>query len=90
MDTPARPALALPVVLPEAGQRYAVPLPPGSGDALLLAQAAARLRAGGRLLLVICADALDAQRLVEEIPYFDPQLAVRAFPDWETLPYDIL
>ena len=39
---------------------------------------------------MVCADALDAQRLAEEIPYFEPALAVRQFPDWETLPYDIL
>ena len=43
-----------------------------------------------RLLVVIAADALDAQRLVDEIPYFDPSLAVRPLPDWETLPYDTL
>ena len=36
------------------------------------------------------ADALDAQRLVDEIRYFDPSLSVRPLPDWETLPYDTL
>ncbi|MDR2837824.1 MAG: transcription-repair coupling factor, partial [Azonexus sp.] len=30
----------------------------------------------------------DAQRLLEEIPWFAPQLRVRLLPDWETLPYD--
>jgi len=40
--------------------------------------------------VVICADALDVHRLSEELPYFEPVLTVRAFPDWETLPYDIL
>ena len=73
-----------------AGQRFALPRPPGSGDALLIAQHAAAARRRGHLLVVICADAHDAQRLVDELPYFDPQLTVRAFPDWETLPYDIL
>ncbi len=29
-----------------------------------------------------------AQRLLEEIPFFDPELKVHLFPDWETLPYD--
>jgi len=72
------------------GARLALARPPGSGDALLVAQAAARARAQGKLVVVACADALDAQRLAEEIPYFDPTLAVRQFPDWETLPYDIL
>ncbi|HVJ59049.1 MAG TPA: transcription-repair coupling factor [Burkholderiaceae bacterium] len=73
-----------------AGERYAIARPPGSGDALLLASQALQLRSAGRLTVVLCADALDAQRLVEEIAWFAPGLAVRAFPDWETLPYDIL
>jgi transcription-repair coupling factor (superfamily II helicase) len=51
---------------------------------------AGRARSRSQLVLVACADALDAQRLAEEIVYFDPRLAVRQFPDWETLPYDIL
>ena len=42
------------------------------------------------MLIVISADALDAQRMVDEIRYFDPSLAVRPLPDWETLPYDTL
>jgi transcription-repair coupling factor (superfamily II helicase) len=76
--------------LPIAGNRIALARPPGSADALLLAQAAARARQEGRLLVVVTADALDAQRLVDEIPYFDPALKVRPLPDWETLPYDTL
>ena len=62
--------------------------PAGAGafDALLLAQAAQE--AGGRLLAVITANALDAQRLLEEIPWFAPGIKVRLLPDWETLPYD--
>ncbi len=43
-----------------------------------------------RMVVAISADALDAQRLVDEIRYFDPSLAVRPLPDWETLPYDTL
>jgi len=80
--------LALPALA--AGDRFALPVPPGSGDALLIAHYAAAARRRHQLVAAICADALDAQRLVDEIPYFDPTLAVRAFPDWETLPYDIL
>ncbi|MHB8666503.1 MAG: transcription-repair coupling factor [Burkholderiales bacterium] len=56
----------------------------GSADALALA----RLAAQAKPLIVICASALDAQRLREEIPYFEPALAVNLLPDWETLPYD--
>jgi transcription-repair coupling factor (superfamily II helicase) len=90
--------LGVPDVPP--GGRYSLRRPPGSGDALLIAQLARRARqAGGTagaklaeapLTVVFCADALDAQRLVEEIAWFDDTLGVRAFPDWETLPYDIL
>ena len=58
--------------------------PPGSSDSLLLAR---RARAS-RPLAVVCASALDAQRLADEIRWFDPALSVALFPDWETLPYD--
>ena len=56
----------------------------GSSDALALAQYAAQHPP----LAVIAANAQEAQRLVEEIPFFDPKLRVHLLPDWETLPYD--
>src|SRR5574340_605117 len=56
----------------------------GSSDALALAQYAARHAP----LAVIAANALEAQRLLEEIPFFAPGLRVHLLPDWETLPYD--
>ncbi len=56
----------------------------GSSDALALAQYANKQSP----LVVIAANALEAQRLVEEIPFFDPKLRVHLLPDWETLPYD--
>ncbi|MGH8691760.1 MAG: CarD family transcriptional regulator, partial [Burkholderiales bacterium] len=56
----------------------------GSADALALA----RLAQPGTPLAVITATALDAQRLLEEIPWFAPRLRVCLLPDWETLPYD--
>ncbi len=56
----------------------------GSSDALALGQLAGQ----GTPLLVITANALDAQRLAEEIPFFAPALKVHLLPDWETLPYD--
>jgi transcription-repair coupling factor (superfamily II helicase) len=40
------------------------------------------------LLAVLTASANDAQRLLDEIPWFAPELRVRLLPDWETLPYD--
>src|SRR5437899_7598438 len=40
------------------------------------------------MLAVVTADALAAQRLSDEIPWFAPGLEVALLPDWETLPYD--
>lgn len=48
----------------------------------------AQLARPGHLLTVITASPLEAQRLVEEIAWFAPQLRVHLLPDWETLPYD--
>jgi transcription-repair coupling factor (superfamily II helicase) len=56
----------------------------GSADALAIA----RLAAAEKPVAVIAATALDAQRLIEEIAWFAPQLRVCLLPDWETLPYD--
>jgi len=70
--------------LPQALQRRRYTQLHGSGDALALA----RLAEQAKPLIVLCASALDAQRLREEIPYFAPGLAVNLLPDWETLPYD--
>ncbi|MBM4190568.1 MAG: transcription-repair coupling factor, partial [Betaproteobacteria bacterium] len=85
-----------PFCFPPSGQRLLLPLPPGSADALLIAdllrapsksqeQTAAPAR---QRLLVLTATAADAQRLANEIPWFAPDLSVGLFPDWETLPYD--
>ena len=57
----------------------------GSADALALARLAQEDR---HPFALITATALDAQRLVEEIQWFAPQLRVCLLPDWETLPYD--
>jgi transcription-repair coupling factor (superfamily II helicase) len=56
----------------------------GSADALALA----RLAEQEKPIAVVSATALDAQRLVDEIAWFAPQLRVCLLPDWETLPYD--
>ncbi len=56
----------------------------GSSDALALAQQANKKTP----LVVITANAHEAQRLTEEIPFFAPELRVHLLPDWETLPYD--
>src|SRR5688500_5067017 len=56
----------------------------GYSDALWLAREA-RLDAPR---LVLAASAADAERLREEMAWFDPGLRVFRLPDWETLPYD--
>ena len=82
------PAALLAVPLPafKAGERTVLPPFAGSADALYLAQLAQASR--GKLLAVLTASANDAQRLLDEIPWFAPELRVRLLPDWETLPYD--
>jgi transcription-repair coupling factor (superfamily II helicase) len=90
MDTETDTPLSLPSTRAtlsglKPGQRLAQPLPPGSGDAWLLADLA---RMSGKTIVVVCADPLAAQRVAEEISMFAPDLRVRQFPDWETLPYD--
>ena len=72
--------------LPKPGARIDLPSLAGSSDALALAEIAGRNT--GKLLAVITASAADAQRLLDEIPWFAPNLRVRQLPDWETLPYD--
>ncbi|MDR0479988.1 MAG: transcription-repair coupling factor [Burkholderiaceae bacterium] len=78
--------MQLPIL--SAGKRHALPRPPGSGDALLLARLAERDKTEKRLTAIVCADAADAARLADEIGFFAPDLRVARFPDWETLPYD--
>jgi transcription-repair coupling factor (superfamily II helicase) len=81
------PADSLPLALPawKAGERVQLSPFTGSSDALLVAQLAAGKKG---LLAVVAASADDAQRLLDEIPWFVPDLRVRLLPDWETLPYD--
>ncbi|MFO1404978.1 MAG: transcription-repair coupling factor [Azonexus sp.] len=80
---PHAPLLPSLSALPKPGQRLDLPALPGSADALALARLAGR-----QPLVVVTASAGDAQRLLEEIPWFAPDLRVRLLPDWETLPYD--
>jgi transcription-repair coupling factor (superfamily II helicase) len=60
----------------------------GSADAALIAQSALRYRDNFSVMVIFCAQAQEAQRLLEEIPTFAPQLRTRLLPDWEILPYD--
>ncbi|CAG4892120.1 transcription-repair coupling factor [Paraburkholderia saeva] len=77
-----------PVALVKAGQRFAFDGTHGSSDALLIARYHLAYRKQVPLLAVVCASAVDAQRLSQEIAFFAPEARVRLLPDWETLPYD--
>jgi len=82
---PPLPSISQALTAAKPGHRFTLPQPPGSGDAWWLAQLA---QANGRAVVVLTADPLDAQRLADEIALLAPKLRLRAFPDWETLPYD--
>ena len=59
----------------------------GSATSLWLAEAA---RKASGPLLVIAADARQASRIEDELRFFaEPGTYIEAFPDWETLPYDL-
>ena len=80
--------LAAPIPAPRAGQRFTFSGLIGSADAALIAQTALRYRSQFSVMVIFCAQAQEAQRLVDEIPAFAPQLKTRLLPDWEILPYD--
>src|SRR5690606_8494817 len=75
------------LVLPTAGKLTRYAGFDGSSDAFVLAELA-RSAPSARPLTIIAANALDAQRLLDELPFFAPELKVHLLPDWETLPYD--
>lgn len=76
--------------IPKPGQINRFTISSNGEDSLALANLALALKQQkqNRPLTVISANAFDAQRLLEEIPYFAPALKVHLLPDWETLPYD--
>ena len=74
--------------IPKSGQSTRVELSTNGEDGLALAELGEKLKNNKQPLVVITASAFDAQRLLEEIPYFAPNLSVHLLPDWETLPYD--
>ena len=80
--------LAPPIPAPRAGQRFTFSGLVGSADAALIAQTALKYRTNFSVMVIFCAQAQEAQRLLEEIPAFAPQLKTRLLPDWEILPYD--
>ena len=62
-------------------------------DSLSLATLSCRLKTTENSkkapLVIVTSNAFEAQRLLEELPYFSPDLSVHLLPDWETLPYDV-
>ena len=56
--------------LPKTGTRFALPALFGSSDAYALSVAALELKASKQMLAVVVANASDAQRLLDEIPWF--------------------
>ncbi len=76
--------------IPKPGQASRFSISSDGKDSLALAYLAKELKnkKENRPLTIITASAFDAQRLLEEIPYFAPELSVHLLPDWETLPYD--
>ena len=75
---------------PPPGRLIRLPVCQGSADALLIARLAQRHARESRLLVVVTAAALDAQRLLDECQWFAPDLRLACLSDWETLPYDSL
>ena len=78
------------LLVPKLGQSNRVELSTNGEDGLALAELALKIKSATptKPLVIITANAFDAQRLLEEIPYFAPSLTVNLLPDWETLPYD--
>lgn len=78
------------LVIPAAGHSAKIKPMAAGADSLALAELASqRVEQGAKApLVVITASAFDAQRLLEEIPWYAPKLRVFLLPDWETLPYD--
>jgi len=76
--------MLLPPLTPTPGSRATFPPLHESADALALAE----LARSARPLAIITETAQDAERLREEIAFFDRTLRVFLLPDWETLPYD--
>ena len=70
------------------GKRLNLQRPFSSSDALMLARLSAQEIIQKHKVAIITSDASDAQRLMDEMSFFNPDLRSVIFPDWETLPYD--
>ena len=76
--------------IPASGETHRIQNIIAGADSLALANLALELgkKPVKTPLAIITASAFEAQRLLEEIPWFAPGLKVHLLPDWETLPYD--
>ncbi len=74
---------------PDIGKSTRFPYAANGLDSWSLASLACRLKTTKEPLVVITSSAFEAQRLMEEIPFFAPGLSLHLLPDWETLPYDV-
>ena len=57
----------------------------GASRALAIAELAANTP---QTILVICDNSLEAYELEQQVSFFNPNLSLLHFPDWEMLPYD--
>ncbi len=84
---PAPPLLPQPKLPPDTRQSLCWGRLHGASPALLIAAAAVRYRG---LVLAVAPDSQTALRLETELRVFGgTDLDILAFPDWETLPYDV-
>ncbi len=86
MDVPVQFTPLFPA--PREGKRFTWNGAIGSSDAATIAQNAEFHRSEYSVILIICSNPLEAQRLAAEIPIFNSELKVKLLPDWEILPYD--
>ena len=70
------------------GKRYTSALPVSGADSLNLSHVCRSMATQSKRCLIVCADAQNAQRLLDEMAFWAPDLRCALFPDWETLPYD--
>jgi transcription-repair coupling factor (superfamily II helicase) len=77
------------VLTPISGRQNRFSYAANGLDSLSLATLSCRLKTTKQCFVVITSNAFEAQRLLEEIPYFAPNISVNLLPDWETLPYDV-
>lgn len=77
------------LIPPDIGKSTRFPYTANGLDSLSLASLACRLKTTKEPLVIITSNAFEAQRLMEEIPFFAPGLTLHLLPDWETLPYDV-